>query len=1110
MTTSKFTYDVFLSFKGTDTRKNFTDYLYRALKTIGVETFRDDDEIERGENIKFELQRAIRQSKMSIIVFSKNYTSSKECLEEVRTIFQHYKTSEHAILPVFYHVEPTELKKQAKNLPAGDRKDEWSAALKEIASIAGMHLKDQYEALFIEDVVEMVQGKLMPKAPTVDHHLVGIDSRVNKIVSWLKDGANDAGMLVICGMAGLGKTATAKFAFESNFKDFEASCFLENIREEYKNPGGLVHLQRKLLKKILRKEEKKIYDKDDGLRRIQYILKNRRVFLVLDDVDEPDQLDAILGVRNWFTLGSKIIITTRREGLLKAHEKFIVYKIENLNDDESLELFSLHAFGKKSPVADYLEQSKRFVHHCQGLPLALEVLGSSVSGKPLEVWESALRKLEVIPETKVLEKLKISYDSLENTHDQNLFLDIACFFVGKHKNDTVAILEGCDYYTELGIQNLIDRNLLSVEENKRLGMHQLLQDMGRQVVYEESQNPEEHTRLWRHKDSFNILRDQTGSVKVKGLILDMKMLKKNNIPATNIHSRPRFFWNPTYLAQTNPNDEFLETDAFKGMRNLRLLKLSYVKLFGTYHVFPKKLRWLYWRGFHLKSLPNEFLLENIVSLEIRNSSLEHVWKVTKVLQSLKILNLSHSIHLLETPNFSNIPNLEKLVLKNCLSLVEVDESLATLQRLIVLNLKDCKSLRKLPTNIGMVQSLEELIISGCSNLVGAVDELVKLKSLKVFHANYTNLNQLLSAAHEVEVAPSHALSFPNWVTKPNKNPKILSFVCLPSSLVTLSLASCNLSDDAFLNDFGSLPLLQNLFLGGNPIRSLPHFIRYLARLKRLDISSSPELQDVSWPSTTVEEFNVTECRKLKKITYETSVGPRSITHGACMSLNYVQKGFKIEQLRNVDSKVLKNLGFSNLKSIESVEVLIANGIVWSKKKCPIQILYESYIFSVCFPGREVPHWFSLKTTGSTISFIVPSFPHLKIRGLNLCLVYTFLGVDWIPFLVSVRIRNKTKGLERTYVPRCYGICDIDDGSMVWLSHWFCMFWGHLFQEGDQVEVSFYINIDPRMVTDGEIKKCGVEFLYFDAEDVEVGVAEYFKTLYHYWDSGMNIFELASK
>ena len=143
MTTSKFTYDVFLSFRGIDTRKNFTDHLYKALKNACVETFRDDDEIERGENIKSELQRAIKESKMSIIVFSKDYTSSKACLEEVKTILRHHKTSEHAILPVFYHVEPAELKKQARDLPAGDKKDEWGAALKEVASIAGMHLKDQ-------------------------------------------------------------------------------------------------------------------------------------------------------------------------------------------------------------------------------------------------------------------------------------------------------------------------------------------------------------------------------------------------------------------------------------------------------------------------------------------------------------------------------------------------------------------------------------------------------------------------------------------------------------------------------------------------------------------------------------------------------------------------------------------------------------------------------------------------------------------------------------------------------------------------------------------------------------------------------------------------------
>ncbi|KAM7477431.1 hypothetical protein LguiA_025644 [Lonicera macranthoides] len=858
----------------------------------------------------------------------------------------HEKSVGHIILLVFYHIKPAEIKQQAKDLAAvatDERHIRWAAALKKVANLGGMPLKHQLESVFIEEIVDMVEGKLTPKVQNVGHHQVGMDSRVKKINLWLRDTKTDVGMLVICGMGGIGKTTTSKFVYNLNHSRFDASSFLENIRETSKNPIGLVHLQRKLLSDILNKEEKKIHEISDGHRRIQFALEHRRVLLVLDDVDELEQLDAILGLRNWFSSGSKIIITSRRGDLLKAHEKYEVHRIEKLNEDESLELFSLHAFGEKVPAASLVEHSKRFVRHCQGLPLALEVLGSVVANKKLKVWEDALKKLEVLPETKILEKLKISYDSLKNHHDQNLFLDIACFFVGKDKNDTVAILDGCDYYTELGLQNLIDRSLLSIETNNKLGMHQLLQGMGRKVVREEAKNPEEHTRLWRHMESFSILKDKIGSGKIEGLILDMNMVKKNNFATSNIHRRPSFFKYPMYLPWTDRNDEFLETDAFKEMRHLRLLKLSYVKLFGTYAVFPKELRWLYWRGLQLKSLPNEFQQENIVSIDIRNSSLERVWKVTKVLKSLKILNLSHSLQLMETPNFSNIPNLEKLVLENCPSLVEVNESLATLQRLIVLNLKDCKSLRKLPANI----------------------------------------------------------------------------------------------DDAFLNDFGSLPMLENLFLGCNPIRSLPHFIRYLAGLKMLDISWSSKLQYVSWPSTPVEKIDVTECRELKMITYETSVSPRSIEHGACMSLDYVQQGFKIEEIRNVDSKVLKNLGISNLKSIESIEVLIANGIVWSKKKCPIQILYESHIFSVCFPGRKVPHW------------------------------------------------NKSKGEEETYTPRYYGICDIDDdGSMVWLSHWFCGFWGHLFHEGDQVEVSFDINIDPRMVTDGEIKKCGIEFLYFDDEDEE--------------------------
>ena len=76
-------YDVFLSFCGVDTRKNFTDHLYTALKQKGIITFRDDEKLERGKYISPELLQAIEESKYAIIILSTNYASSRWCLIEL-------------------------------------------------------------------------------------------------------------------------------------------------------------------------------------------------------------------------------------------------------------------------------------------------------------------------------------------------------------------------------------------------------------------------------------------------------------------------------------------------------------------------------------------------------------------------------------------------------------------------------------------------------------------------------------------------------------------------------------------------------------------------------------------------------------------------------------------------------------------------------------------------------------------------------------------------------------------------------------------------------------------------------------------------------------------
>ncbi|KAM7480812.1 hypothetical protein LguiB_005395 [Lonicera macranthoides] len=108
-----------------------------------------------------ELERGIKQSKMAIIIFSKNYASSKACLYEVEKILEHHKKSTgHIILPVFYHIEPSEIWQQARDLAAvatEERQTRLAAALNKVANLGGMSMRHQLESVFIEEIVYVVE-----------------------------------------------------------------------------------------------------------------------------------------------------------------------------------------------------------------------------------------------------------------------------------------------------------------------------------------------------------------------------------------------------------------------------------------------------------------------------------------------------------------------------------------------------------------------------------------------------------------------------------------------------------------------------------------------------------------------------------------------------------------------------------------------------------------------------------------------------------------------------------------------------------------------------------------------------------------------------------------
>lgn len=150
---SKWKYDVFLSFRGEDTRNKFTDHLYDKLQWRGIKAFRDDPELERGTSISPELLSAIEESRFAVVVISPNYASSTWCLLELAKIVQCMGERE-GILPIFYEVDPSDVRHQRRSFAdafgAHEEKfgedltkvQEWRDALTKVANLAGWTSED--------------------------------------------------------------------------------------------------------------------------------------------------------------------------------------------------------------------------------------------------------------------------------------------------------------------------------------------------------------------------------------------------------------------------------------------------------------------------------------------------------------------------------------------------------------------------------------------------------------------------------------------------------------------------------------------------------------------------------------------------------------------------------------------------------------------------------------------------------------------------------------------------------------------------------------------------------------------------------------------------------
>ncbi|KEH34070.1 disease resistance protein (TIR-NBS-LRR class) [Medicago truncatula] len=922
-------YDIFLSFRGEDTRRNFTSHLYDALSRKKVETFIDNNELQKGDEISAALIKAIEESHASIVIFSENYASSKWCLNELKKILECKKYMEQIVIPVFYNIDPSHVRKQTGSYKQAfakhkrdlkhnnDKLKKWKDSLTEAANLVGWDSRNyRSEPDFIKDIVEDVLRKLNLRYPYEIKGLVGIEKNYKQIESMLKIGSHEVRVLGIWGMGGIGKTTLARALYAKMYSQFEGCCLL-NVMDE-SNKYGLNVVLNKLLSSLL--EEENIHPDASYIEApfSERRIGRKKVLIVLDGVETLEQIEDLIPKIDGLGPGSRVIITTRDKHIFSQLSKCEIYEVKELEKPDSLQLFSLTAFKEKHPKTGYEDVSDSVIAYCKGNPLALKVLGANLSSRGREAWENELKKLQKIPNQKIYNVLKFSYADLDRCQ-KAIFLDIACLLSGQGKDFVRDLLEASEFFAISGIDVLLDKALIQLDsilhvkrEVCTIEMHDLLQEMGREIVNQESEDPGKRSRLWKAEEIFDVLKNNKGTKAVEGITFD----------------------------STDVGDLYLKSNSFRWMTNLRYLKIYNKSRRSTSNVYfldglewiSDKLRYLRWEGYCLEYLPSTFCAEMLIELHLSHSKLKKLWDGVQNLVNLNILWLESSKNLIEIPDLSKATNLHRVYLFQCESLGQLHSSIFSLPDLRYLDLRGCKKIESLKTNIHS-KSLCELLLDGCSSLT----------EFSVTSDEMTELTLDGTAIRE--------LSSSIW-----RNRKLTS----------LSLTECNklnivgnkLSDDHGLGSVIELNLSRCTEINALSLWSILDGIQSLKRLSLQDCCNLECVPENIRNHSMLKWLVLDDCRKLVSLTEL----PPSLLCLSAINCTYL------------DTDSTQRSFLENIVQIFSKDPFHANKDVNNRS------YYDVYFL----PGAQVPRKFDFQTMKASIT--IPPIPKYNLSGFVFCTI----------------------------------------------------------------------------------------------------------------------------
>ncbi|CAN1343922.1 Disease resistance protein L6 [Linum perenne] len=944
-------YEVFLSFRGPDVRTTFADCLYSGLVRSKIRTFRDEEELRKGETIGPSLVQAITESKIYIPIFTKGYAASKWCLMELAKMVACWKQGKgHMVLPIFYYVDPRDIRhqdgpyKESFEQHSQNHDPEivkkWREALQEIGKMKGWHLTEsQGQGEVIDEILSKVELHLRSNYTLVNEELVGIDSHVQDVTKLMNLDSDGERVVGIHGMGGIGKTTIAKAVYDVVCTSFDKCCFLDNVRNVLSKDDGATTLQNKVISTILGYDNL-IKNVGEGIRIIRDRVCKYKVLIVLDDIDEKFEFDQVLGRLGNFSLESRFIITTRD---IKIDEKNKFWMHDHIRD-----------LGRAIVVGEDVEN-----------PCNRSIIWSNVdavdllkNGKGTDVVE--MMRVDLGYEHKLTNKELNKLKGLR-------YLDVKCGSLSGDFCDVLANLRWirlrshCQIPTNLNIKNcvildLVDSQVksewrgwkgikyagkLKVLKLRECGYIDKFPDVsscvGLEVIHVTySLRMTGVLDISSFTNLKSLVLDNTGITELRGDIGLLHNLQEIVIKDCELRETPAAIFKLSSLQILNLTSHrkkplIVTEDIPTAVKHLSISCLSVPNLLNLHQL--EELHYLCCRETEIPA--DLWKLPKLNTLTLKFCSSSHHTHSPALPSSLVRLDISYCQYLQTLPSLANLTSLAELGLEN-VSLREIP-GLGELKMLSTLQLCDVQNMENLDGIENLVQ-LTVLVVELCG-VVGKfpdVSNLTKLKSLSIICCQRLTEIQDLSGLKDsltfLEIKASDCLTKVEGI-ETLESLQVLSLErtggsasLLPSSLSKFCKLqeltykeSWYVPDEMSPQELPDLPVdIKVLKIKCESIKKLPDLSK-LAHLEKLNVQGCTYLTEIRGLERLVslQKLVVSDCYFIKELNLCGAKNLRKLKAFECVRLKRVHGIEELELLQVLEVDTTLRNTVLKLKSAAS-------------------------------------------------------------------------------------------------------------------------------------------------------------------------------------------------